>query len=209
MRELEFLPSWYPQLRRRRRLLVIQLWATITLALGLMAWVAITDRTIMQKQGESRTLDRQLKQSRSDLDELAQMLDKKKSLEKQEQVAAQVGTHVEVSRLLALLNQIMPKEMSLTSASFDTEEKQVANDAKPAGKGSAAAEKTQTVSRTLVVHLHGVTPSDADWATVLAKLGNIPFFQNVQLEDAHEKTDQGHVMREFEVSCSIDLGDGQ
>ena len=60
-----------------------------------------------------------------------------------------------------------------------------------------------------MVHLTGVTPSDADWATVLAKLGDVPFFQNVQLEDAHEKTDQGHVMREFEVSFLVDLDNGE
>ena len=36
MRELEFLPQWYPQIRRRRRLVHLQAWLTLVLiAVGL------------------------------------------------------------------------------------------------------------------------------------------------------------------------------
>ena len=142
MRELEFLPPWYPQLRRHRKMLVIQLWATIALAVGLMAWVAITERTVTQKLANSRTLDRQLQQSRSDLNQLDKMLDQKKLLEKEQQVMARVGEHVEVSRLFAKLDQIMPKEMSLTQANFDTQEQVQDSGTKPGAKGTAAADKT-------------------------------------------------------------------
>lgn len=209
MRELEFLPPWYPQLRRRRKTLFVQFWATIALAIGLMGWVAFTNRTIAQKQLQSSTLDRQLQQSRSDLKQLDAKLAEKKLLEQQQQVMARVGEHVEVTRLLAKLDQIMPKEMSLTQVSQDTQEQVKFADTKAGAKGAAAAAKTSSMSRKQVVHVTGVTPSDADWATVLAKLGDSAYFQNVQLEDAHEKTDQGHVMREFQVSFLVDLDDGE
>jgi Tfp pilus assembly protein PilN len=210
MRELEFLPSWYPQLRSRRKMVGIQLWATLVMGLCLMAWVALTNRTVAQKQVQSHTLDRQLQQSRSDLMQLNEMLAEKKTLETEQQIMAKVGTHVEVSRLLAKLDQIMPKEMSLTQANFDTQEQ--VKDSDPNSKSGAktpGGEKTRVVTRKLVVHLTGVTPSDADWATVLAKLGGIPFFQDVQLENAHDKSESGHLLREFEVSFAVDLGDGQ
>ena len=210
MRELEFLPSWYPQLRTRRKMVGIQLWATIVVGLCLMAWIAITNRTVVQKQAQSHTLDRQLQQSRSDLKQLDEMLAEKKTLETEQQIMYKVGTHGEVSRLLAKIDEIMPKEMSLTEASFDTQEQVKDSDPNPKpGVKTPAAEKTHTVSRKLVVRLTGVTPSDADWATVLAKLGSIPFFQDVQLENAHDKSQSGHLLREFEVSFVVDLGDGQ
>lgn len=207
MRELEFMPPWYPQLRRRRRLIAIQFWATIALAIGLISWVVIGNRSVYQKQAQSRTLDRQLEQSRTDLRDLNATLAEKQTLETQRQVLAKLGVNVEVSRLLAKLDQIMPKEMSLTLASIDTIEQVKDSDNKPTAKG--VADKSQTVSRKLNVKLKGVTPSDADWATLLARLGSIPFFQNVQLVDAQETSEQGHEMREFEVSFSIDLGDGE
>jgi Tfp pilus assembly protein PilN len=208
MRELEFLPTWYPQLRSRRKMVAIQLWATMVVGLCLMAWIALTNRTVVHKQFQSRTLDRQLLQSRSDLKQLDEMLAEEKTLQAEQQIMSRVGMHVEVSRLFAKLDQIMPKEMSLTQANFDTQEQVKDTDPKPGVKG-AAAEKTHLVTRKLVVHLTGVTPSDADWATVLAKLGGIPFFQDVQLENAHDKSQSGHLLREFEVSFVVDLGDGQ
>ena len=35
MRELEFVPSWYAQAARCRRLVVLQAWLTVVIALGL------------------------------------------------------------------------------------------------------------------------------------------------------------------------------
>ena len=38
MRELEFLPAWYPQTRRRKRQVLLQAWVTVGSVIALAAW---------------------------------------------------------------------------------------------------------------------------------------------------------------------------
>ena len=91
--------------------------------------------------------------------------------------------------------------MTLTEATFDT-----VDQVKAADPGSD--NHSQEVERKLLVKMSGVTPSDADWASVLAKLSSVPFFQDVRLVAAHDKDAEGHLMRQFEVSFVVDLGSG-
>jgi hypothetical protein len=200
MREMEFLPGWYPQLRRRKRMIVLQLWATLVIAMGLGLWFLLSRENLARRVADRAVCARQLEQSRSDLKELNMQLKEKERLEADQRIVAKVGMHVEASRLLAKIDQIMPREMTLVQADFDTMEttRQV----------QTGDTTTPVVTRKLMVHVTGVTPSDADWAGVLAKLSSVPFFQDVRLVGAKDKLDSGHLMREFEVSFAVDLGTG-
>ncbi|HEX3355737.1 MAG TPA: PilN domain-containing protein [Tepidisphaeraceae bacterium] len=202
MRELEFLPSWYPRLRRRRRMVVIQGWATLMVVCGLGLWLYLADRNTERRMVDHSAFERQLDQSRADLKELNIQLNEKQKLEGEQRVMSKVGLHVEATRLLSKIDQIMPREMTLTDATFD-----VIEQAKPADAASGNMKITE-VTRKLQVHLSGVTPSDADWAGVLAKLSSVPFFQEVGLVGAHDKIDNGHLMREFQIQFVVDLGTG-
>jgi hypothetical protein len=201
MRELEFLPSWYPHLRRRKRFVILHAWATVLVMAGLGLWLFLASRNTARREGDCKAVVWQLDQSRADLKDLTVQLNEKQRLQAQQRVISKLGTHVEASRLLAKLDQIMPREMTLTDASFDTVEqsKPIENSSDP---------KAVEVSRKLLVKVSGVTPSDADWAGVIAKLTNVPFFKEVRLVGAHDKTDKGHLMREFELSFVVDLGTG-
>jgi hypothetical protein len=55
------------------------------------------------------------------------------------------------------------------------------------------------------VRLLGVSPSDVDLANFLAGLTNVPFFQDVAMIRSHDKSDSGHIMREFEVTFGMSL----
>jgi len=201
MRELEFLPAWYPHLRRRKRHVMLHAWATVMVMGGLGLWLFLANRNVQHRLTDRAAVAFQLDQSRSDLKELNAQMAEKRKLETDQRIMSKVGLHVEVTRLLAKLDQIMPREMTLTDATFDTLEqaRQVDGQNDP---------KVQEVTRKLSVRLCGVTPSDADWAGVLAKLSTVPFFQDVRLVGAHDKVDNGHLMREFEVSFVVDLGIG-
>jgi Tfp pilus assembly protein PilN len=201
MREMEFLPAWYPQLRRQKRTVMLALWATLLVAGGFSFWIFLARQNIQRRQADRAVVALQLDQSRKDLRELNNQLSEKADLESKQRVVAKIGLHVEVARLLAKLDQIMPREMTLTEANFDTMEA-----VRPVDPSST--DHTQKVDRKLIVKLSGITPSDADWASVLAKLSSVPFFQDVRLVGAHEKVDSGHVMRQFEVSFVVDLGNG-
>jgi Tfp pilus assembly protein PilN len=205
MHELEFLPPWYPQLRRRRRLLMLQGWATVTLACGLALWGVLANQNIAKRKMDNSTMERQLLQSRTDLKELNEQVAQKDALMTQQKIVDKVGLHVETARLLGKLDQIMPKEMSLTETTIDTVEQVKQADGKPAD----AKNTNQEITRKLNVHVRGVTPGDADWASVLAKLSNVAFFKEVRLVNAQDKIESGHLMREFELSFVVDLNSGE
>lgn len=201
MHEMEFLPDWYPHLRRRKRMVVLQLWATVLVAFGFGLWVFLAKGNVAARQIDHRSVARQLEQSRADLHELNNQLNEKQKLEAEQRIVSKVGLHVEATRLLGKLDQIMPREMTIVEANFDTLDM-------PLPLDPMSDNRVQKYARKLMVHLSGVTPSDADWAGVLAKLSSVPFFQDVRLVAAHDKVDQGHLMRQFEVSFMVDLGTG-
>ena len=201
MRELEFMPAWYPQLRRRRRMVILQAWATFMVVCGLGLWMYLAHQNVNNRQIIRDAVAGHLQQSRAELKELNTQIAEKEKLEAQQRIMSKLGLHVEVSRLLARLDQIMPKEMTLTDATFDTLEQNKLKE----GRSDPA---NQEVTRKLLVHISGVTPSDADWAGVLAKLSAVPFFQDVRLVGAKDRNSDNHLMREFEVSFVVDLGSG-
>ncbi len=199
MRELEFLPNWYPQARRRQRWLRTQGIVTLLLVGGLGLWLGLAQRNIRAAQASLASVDTQLAQSQLELEQLQVQLKLKNQLEFQRQIVSRLGLHVEISRMLLTLEKLMPKEMSLTDLSFETSEELVRT-----ADGATSAKNLQK-TRTLRVKLLGVAPSDVDLANFLAGLTNVPFFSDVGMTYARDKSQDGHIMREFEVTFSMSL----
>lgn len=202
MREIEFLPDWYPRTRQRKRIVVLQCWALGIVLSGFGAWITLAQRNVRAASAEIETLGGQLVQSQSEQRMLAEQLELRKELQLREQVIASLGYPVEMTRLLQTIDSVMPREMSLLDFSCNTEE-QIRQPNIVAAR--AAAEKEKLVDRRLRVKLVGVAPSDVDLANFLAGLTNVPFFEQVSVTYARDKTDAGHIMREFEVTFSMRL----
>ena len=94
---------------------------------------------------------------------------------------AKVGLHVEVSRMLAQLDSIMPKEMSLRDLSLDTIEQ-----FRDSSLMAPTSDKDRPLDRRLNVRLTGVAPSDVDLANFLTKLTSVPIFVQVGLIKADD-----------------------
>lgn len=201
MRELEFLPAWYPQARRRRRWLRLHACTTVLLLCGLGLWVGLARRNIIGASAALASVDRQLAQSQLELEQLQVQLRLKSQLELQRQIVSRLGLQVEMSRMINTLEQVMPKEMSLCELTFDTEEQLKRGD----GSAAAPTNKDTQKNRVLRVRMLAVAPSDVDLANFLAGLTNVPFFQEVAMTTSHDKSEGGHIMREFEVTFSMNL----
>jgi hypothetical protein len=209
MRELEFLPGWYPQLRRRRSLVKIQGWVLVAMIVGLSLWAILVGRAVRKDEAKLVQLDAALSESRAELEQLDELLALEKQLGKQEQIMAKVGSHVEAARLLATLDEVMPPEMALVDLSFDTEDR-VVQPATPTGSRftrAAANAAPPVIDRRLKVRLVAVAPTDVDLANFLARLTGKPFFEAVAMTYARDRSEQGHLMREFEVLFSMDLNE--
>src|SRR4051794_5506436 len=201
MRELEFLPPWYPKLRRRRRMVVIQAWLTLVTGGALGLWFTLAQHNVHARESQLASLDRDLSQTHSELRQLDELLDMKHQLQVQEEVMSKIGMHVEVTRMLAELDRLMPREMSLLELKLETAEEPRKIDSLAA----VAAMKDQPMDRRLQVHLWGVAPSDLDLANFYGKLGDVPFFSRVAILESTDFADEGHLMRKFEITFSMDL----
>jgi Tfp pilus assembly protein PilN len=203
VRELEFLPDWYPQTRRRRRLVVLQGWLILVLAGGMAAHLVLAERNIKVAEKSLGALQGQLDQTNAQLAEIDKLDTMRRQGRQQEQLISRLGLYVEACKTLDTLDSLMPKQMSLTGAQLDNEERV---DAGTSAVQAARAE--QVVERRLKVRIQGVCPTDVDLANFMTQLATIPFFEQVSITYAREKSENNHVMREFEVSFSLNLNGG-
>ena len=199
MHELDFLPTWYPAIRRRKRQTLLQLWLTGLVAIGLCAWQLMAHRNIERKQRQAESFVTNLSQTRATLKALEEQATLKQKLQVQEEMLAKIGTHIDVARMFDAIDKAMPPEMSLISATLETEE--LTNTAvKPDSK--SAGPKTD---RRLKVRLEGVAPTQLDLANLLAALTNVPFFDDVTPTWNKDQVQNDHLMRRFEVTFNVNL----
>jgi Tfp pilus assembly protein PilN len=202
MHDLEFLPDWYPQTRRRRRLVLLQGWLTLVVLFGLGGWVLLAERNIAVAEDSLRTLKGQLSQTDAQLAEMDKLDVMRKQLSQQNQILSRIGlNNVEACSMVHRIDAIMPRQMSLTGMRLENEE-HVDTSAASAVKGD------QPVDRRLKVTIQGVCPTDVDLANFMTQLQAEKYFDMVNLTYAREKSDSNHVMREFEITFSINLNGG-
>jgi Tfp pilus assembly protein PilN len=202
MRELEFLPEWYPQSRRRKRIVLLLGYLTLLVAAGLGVWFMLARRDIRARAAVLEGAQKQLAQTHQEMHQLEEQMALKNQLLVQRQIVEKLGLPVEMSRLLQALDEKLPSQMSLTDLAFDTHEQ-----LKVANTLAAARVATQgdNIDRRLHIRLDGIAPTDDDVANFLTGLSRVPFFDDVAMNYSRDRTDNGHVMRDFEVTFSVNL----
>jgi Tfp pilus assembly protein PilN len=202
MRELEFLPPWYPALRRRRRFVTIQAWITGAFVLVLGLWMLLAERNVRAAEASLNGLQRQLAQTDDQLHRLSELQSLKQQMSQQAEVVSRLGPHLPVARLINILEAAMPDDMAILDLSAQSQEQ-----TKQATALSAASGAQSTVVRTTVIRLHGVAPTDVDLGNFLARLAGVPYFSDIAMAYSKDRVDNGHMMREFEVTFDIQFDD--
>lgn len=187
MREMDFLPGWYKQSVRHRRIVLWQSAATAAVALGIFLGMLLIHHRVESARASLAALQNGLIDGKSRMKAMEQLTDRQKHWRAQEQLMNKLGLHVEAARLIHALDTAMPAEVSLVGLQIDADEY-----AKPAG-------------HRLRVRLQGVAPSDADLANFMIRLGELPLFEQVTAGYVKEFSENGHILRSFEVSFSISL----
>jgi hypothetical protein len=203
MVDLELLPDWYPQWRKRRRLLLLEVWLVAVLALGLGLWVYLAEKNLSRGKEALAAIDGQLSETRTQLEKIDRLETLRQQWHKQDEVLSRLGVHVEAARLMEKLGAALPREVALVGLTFETEEIVTPQGplAKPAGKDAAAP----AMDRRLKVRLKGVAPTDLELSMFLMELNKVPFFEKVAPTYSQEKPMSGHVLREFELTFSVNL----
>jgi hypothetical protein len=200
VRELEFLPDWYPMLRRKRRILVLETWCGIMIALALGLWVIVSARDVSARQTLLGTRQGEIRQTDSDLQKLNELESLKRQMSDQAKLVAHLGPHVPIGRLIDDLEKKMPKEMALLDVSLEFKQQ----NRPQTGRPIAGAEPL--LDHQVSVQLHGVAPSDVVLGNFMIRLATIPRFLGSSLSTADLRQD-GRLMREFRITFSLNLND--
>jgi hypothetical protein len=129
----------------------------------------------------------------------------RRQLRQQEEVVSRIGFAIEACKAVNAIDERMPKQMALTGIVLENEEK-VDHSVFAAGRGAGG--DAPVVDRRLRVRVQGVCPTDVDLANFMTQLSSVPFFDAVNNTYAREKAEANHVMREFELTFSVNLGSG-
>lgn len=204
MREMEFLPDWYPRLRSRKRQIALQGWMSLLIVGGLGLWLVLISRNTAAAQLRLERLSGDLSSTQVELEKLRSLEHLQRQLRVQDEVMARIGLHVEMTRLVNALEAAMSRDMALLDLNMEVreQEKRITGLADIVNK---AAKPRTAIDRRLHVKVRGVAPTDVELANFLFKLTNDPLFDTVTLNYARERRERGHLMREFEVSFTINL----
>jgi hypothetical protein len=219
--EVDFLPAWYGQVRRRQRRVVLQGWVAVVLALGLGLWMFLSQRNVELVEAALSVVTEQLSETDQDLAKLEDLLVLQRQWRRQDQVISQLGMHVESSRMLGLLSSTMPSDMALIDLTIQVEERETpavrpainlsaARAAQEQGKWDDEGRmngETRQRNRRMKVVLLGVAPTGVDLARFLTRLGDTPFLEQVSMKHLRDRTERGHIMREFEVTFWVSLNE--
>jgi Tfp pilus assembly protein PilN len=183
VRELEFLPGWYPSLQRRKSAITAQAWIALAVVLC-MAAAAVAQRWQVHRQEQIVLLSsQQIAQSAKQLARLDALQQQQQQMQSRQNAIASLGANVDMTRLLGAITAAMPPNASLLELAVEAHD------------GSA--------DRRLNVHLQGIAPADADVAGLLVNLNAIPFFDQIEMTDVRDRLQSGHVQREFNVSFAV------
>ncbi|HEV7300385.1 MAG TPA: PilN domain-containing protein [Tepidisphaeraceae bacterium] len=205
MRELDFLPAWYPRLRRKRMLAVAQAWAATALLVAAASWVFAEHRLARASEARLVELAAALDRTQVDLHKLDDLLALEGRWRHRDRVMIKLGLHVEATRLIEKLNEVMPPEMAVLALELETADAKADAARAIDSNDDAVASLDMPPDRQLNVRLHGVAPTDVDLASFMMRLSGVRFFENVNMSYAKDRSEGGHLMREYQITFSLNL----
>jgi hypothetical protein len=214
VRDIEFLPDWYPMIRRRYRVVVFQAYTTVVILFMLGAYALVQRYHVYTARQATKKTDTQIGRTKVELAELSEKLQLQGRLQHEDSVVARLGIGVDTTRLLASIQDAMPPGVALSGLTCETVdlEKPTAVRQANGSRQTPAAEKQKAPDgpdRRLNVVLDGLSPTDVQAAALVEKLNDVPYFQDVQLAYLRDgKTHDGRAAREFEVTFSLHLNAG-
>src|SRR5438477_1852359 len=201
MREIEFLPVWYSQLLKRRRLMGVEAWLLVALIGGLSVRSFLINRNVATAAAALGSLRAQLTQTNSTLQQMERFeLLCKQSRAKDEELR-RMGIHLDSGRLMGKLHELIPSSVSLLGFGVELVETPLPT---PTGlRSMLGAPSPPHFERQLRIKLQGVTPSDVDLATFLTDLNKVPFFEQISPSYVSDRRESGHILREFEMLFDV------
>jgi hypothetical protein len=201
MREIDFLPSWYPAIQRRYRWVIAQAWVTLVLIFVLSGYALAKHYQVRAARQTTAQTEAQIQLSHQQLAQLNEKLKYQDELRQQDRIVARLGLGVETTRVLKALQDAMSPAMALTGLKIETEEQPRAI----ALTSSLDRDQPLEMDRRLKVTVDGVAPTEIEAVTLLGNLLKVKCFENVAIQSNQGKMRDGHITHDFEVTFEINL----
>lgn len=166
--QVEFLPDWYPDLARRKRQLLIA-----TALAGLVGSLVGADIVHTHRQTVAAS------------SALAQLDAARQRVLQTRTAVVKLSRHVDAPRLLAMLDRVMPSDVTLTELTLDAEP--TTADLFSLAYLSALRAKPGEANQRVRIQLRGTCGSPAAGANFVAGLSKMPFLQGVLMSDAVDR----------------------
>ena len=207
MHDVDFLPEKIKLQRVRRRRFVRQgyMLAVCVVAMGFLGYLRAG--RISTARGELSLLDQRVANVRRQLDLRADLERQQADLFVKKRISDQFGSRVEVLDLLAELERVLPKDVTLTSLNVETLEVDIpVIPVKIRSVCAVTNNNNQSKSRRVRrvrLELTGLAPNDVTVANFIGQLSASLLFEDVSMAYAKNVVFQKHIAREFRASCFV------
>lgn len=200
MREIDFLPDWYPSVRRQRSVLRTQVYASAAVVLAGVAALTVSYHQCVAAQQDLGLTNEHAARAVKQVHQLDEMLTLQNQLVAKQQVVSELGLPVEITRIISEFNDCLPREVSFTDIDVHTSETTVDSISERAKSGGG-----KVVTRRLEIGLKGVAPTESEVTAFWSRLIQRPFYTDVRLVNSVERTSGDHRWRYFEITLAIPL----
>ncbi len=209
MHEIDFLPERIRLQRARLLNLMRKTYLAMIFIAGLVATGCVLDARIDKTRDELDRLS-------SSLTEVQLLVDKRSVLESElsrlyikEKISRDLGSRIDATDLLAELETVMPKSMTLTAVKLDAIKVTVKAE-RPGGVNTSARAKlakdlgpTEHTFNRFQIVITGLAPDAIEVANFIGQISASPLFEDVTMRYSSKVTFRGRQAREFQAMCFV------
>lgn len=217
MREIDFLPSWYKNDRKRqmgRRTQYIILGAVFAL---MMIWNFITASSVSVASAEVESLAGQLQDAKNISEQYSTLQQNINQMKRKVDIIKMTDPHIDIAATLAEISYLIGDRIALNKITLKSEplvaDSQLKGNAVRPADNSWKAKTEENLGRCrFKIIINGVACDASNVAELIVKLETSPYFiqvipsysRNKQIEDkASSKMSKQYQISEFEISCYL------
>jgi cell division protein FtsB len=186
MKEIDFLPGWYKNGRRRQVGYRTQYVALGGVLVVMVVWNFIAANSISKAKAQSAQVAAAQSQAESASREFTDLKTQIAKLQKQAQSIEQIDSNIDVTSVLGELGYLIDKKIVLGKVEFVAEKFADKQAAVPGSSSVARAVLTQSIEKQaplgdvrFKVVMHGIAAQAGDVAALICKLEDSPYFCQV------------------------------
>lgn len=223
MKEIDLLPEWYKNGRRRQLSIRVQCMVLVGLFLIMTSWSFVSSASLSKARAEVAQSDSRLAGIANVVSEFNKTKSELTKLEKKAELLAEIDSKVSIANVLAELSFLIDEKIVLKKLNFKAEcfAEDTANNAKAGsvvrkagisfggmknGKNTTARDKIR-----FKVIMSGVATDAGDVARLICKLEDSTYFSQVypsysrdkELKIKKAESSVNYQASEFEISCYL------